>query len=89
MRLLDNRRRHGLSQWRIEFHNSLRWATLKALISCRTVTVLTMSNLPESHSGRQQIVPDLPNERKNFQFFWHHLTAVLFLRKLGALLGRP
>jgi hypothetical protein len=38
---------------------------------------------------RQQIVSDLASGRKIFQFFSHYLTAVLFLRKLAALLGRP
>jgi hypothetical protein len=38
---------------------------------------------------RQQIVSDLASGWKFFQVFAAYLTAMLFLRKLAVLLGRP
>jgi hypothetical protein len=43
----------------------------------------------DSITLREQIVSELASGRKIFQFSLHYLTAVLFLRKLAARLGRP
>src|SRR5207248_11465803 len=43
----------------------------------------------DSITLREQIVSGLKGGRKIFHSLSHYLTAVLFLRKLAVLLGRP